>query len=83
MTDKLPEAPDDWLCTECENRVLEGTALTAPHPFQPGEWLTGCPHCLAVERLVTVCAFPTCIRPVVRSGYGLHGYRFAMVCWKH
>lgn len=44
----------------CEWRGEDSEALTAPHPFRPGEEVTGCPVCRSLETLVVACGKPDC-----------------------
>lgn len=77
-----------WKCAECGAVVLETELLKAANPFFGGEYLLGCPKCLAVDGTTTieeVCDEPgceetaTCGFPVADEVFG--GYR--RTCDKH
>jgi hypothetical protein len=81
MKDKLPEAPDKWLCRDCGETCT--TLLSAENPFEIGDTISGCPHCRSVESLEGACQIGDCKRPASGGHPGGHGFRYIWTCWKH
>lgn len=75
------EAPEKWVCKECDQTVFEH--LSAPNPFDATDTVSGCPCCKSVNSLLQACQYPGCNQPA-SGGYpnGL-GYRYAWLCYKH
>ena len=77
----LPEAPEAWICTECDMRC--GTPLVADNPFEPLNIIYGCPHCKTPESLQKACVVDGCTRIPTMGKPGSHGYRYAWTCSQH
>ena len=64
----------DWIGEDTE-------MLTAPHPFQDGEIINGCPGCKEVDTIVRVCDEPGCNQAATCGTPTESGYR--QTCGKH
>lgn len=53
-----PEAR--YHCGECGALVTETELLHAPNPFDPGDTITGCPHCRLVPTFDRLCDHGGC-----------------------
>ena len=80
----MPNAPDRWVCTECEHVCTSAEMLRAPHPFQSpscirsGE-IVGCPKCREAETMTRACDVEGCGREASLftpgRGFRCHGHR--------
>lgn len=50
-----------WLCDDCLWIAKEGDVLKAPHPFEKGEIIWGCPMCQGLT-LTRACDREGCTR---------------------
>lgn len=63
------------VCGDCGHHCNTENLLRAPHPFDPEDFVEGCPNCLAVDANVTVCDEPGC-KKVASCGFPTRtGYR--------
>lgn len=74
-----PEAPERWLCKECDH--VSGTYLVAPNPFDPEDQVTGCENCKQVDSLVAACW--KCNRPAGIGTPDCNEYRYIHTCFEH
>lgn len=70
-------------CTDdrCGWRGDDSEILTAPNPFDSGDFLQGCPRCREVNAIRTVCDEPGCREFVSMGTPTESGYR--STCYKH
>ena len=76
---KLPESPERWVCSECQQVTAEH--LSAPSPFDENDTLTGCPNCLAVNSLESACW--KCDRPGSIGTTASTEFRYINTCRDH
>lgn len=62
-----------WVCEECRKACRDAELLTAPHPFEKGAKLVGCPNCKTVDHLVRCCDASNCKAPSAMGGVGRDG----------
>ncbi len=55
---------DKYVCRECDAHMQEDAIMWADNPFDPGDKITGCTNCKAVESLRRACDEKGCWRPV-------------------
>lgn len=70
-----------WLCNECGAIVEDNKLLSAPHPFDIGDKVTGCPECLSVDSFVGCCDEPGCKKEGTCGFLAANGYR--RTCYTH
>ena len=78
----MSAAPPRWRCDACGHISIDGELLEAPHPFQPGGIVLGCPGCRGIGTdLERVCDVPGCSRVVACGTPTPTGYR--STCSEH
>lgn len=70
-----------WRCEHCRKIVPDAEMLRAPHPFEPGDSVLGCPSCHAIDAFVDVCDEPGCDLDASCGWPSDAGYR--RTCHKH
>ena len=64
-----------WVCDDCGKIVLCDEILSAPHPFDDGEKIYGCPYCKSAQSLLVACDEPGCTLPSSCGTPTKNGYR--------
>jgi len=75
----LPEAPDSYLCEECDQ--VTAIYLSAPNPFDRTDTITGCPNCQSVDSLVRACW--KCNRRGTIGTTASTEFRYIHTCFEH
>jgi len=70
-----------YICQTCDWIGHESAVLCAPHPFDEGSEIRGCPRCKAIDDLVMVCDEPDCTAPARCGTPTVGGYRYT--CGRH
>lgn len=52
--------PSTYRCTECGEITHKDDLLDAPNLFYPGDNISGCPECKAIERFELLCYEGNC-----------------------
>jgi hypothetical protein len=65
----------------CNWHGTSDEVLRAPHPFDPGEEVWGCPKCKSIDSLYLACDEPGCWKPVSCGTPTPTGYR--STCGQH
>ena len=65
----------------CGWHGTEDQILTAPHPFEEGATINGCPECKGVDCVIYACDEPGCWADVTCGTPTQDGYR--STCGKH
>lgn len=69
------------VCSGCGHHCTVELLLRAQHPFDPDDFVEGCPECLSVDHFEIVCDEPGC-RQVASCGFPTrNGYR--NTCGEH
>lgn len=74
-------ADQKCLCKSCDWQGLVSELLTAQNPFDPGETISGCPKCKAIDDAIVACDEPGCWREATCGWPSESGYRWT--CGKH
>lgn len=56
------DQPQRWICQSCQWNGGDAELLAAPNPFDTEDKIVGCPHCKAVNEIVSACDEPGCKR---------------------
>lgn len=70
------------MCGSCDWRGTTEDTLEAPHPFSPGETLTGCPQCKEVNSMRRGCYFRGCLEEG-NCGSPHPEHRYVWHCYAH
>jgi hypothetical protein len=84
MTDEketLPDAPEEWLCKECNS--IHVNPLYATNPFDKEDYIIGCPSCKEINTLEQACQYKGCTRLSTAGIPNIYGYRYLWVCSEH
>ena len=66
---------EKFKCPLCDWRGLANDLLRAASPFDPSDFISGCPKCKGVDICKIVCDEPGCWREVACGTPTVNGYR--------
>ena len=72
---------DRFICSVCKVHLKSDEFLEAPHPFESGETLYGCPKCKSLNSEIGVCDEQNCWKPSTCGTPTPKGYR--RTCGEH